>query len=208
MYFIPATGIPDHAYKTYKNDVIKNYRLLKQIFLFLTWGRTHTSILDFFLLSPQGIIVTAPTVTATLNGYLFLKNAVFRLMYNSFKKSSKAYKFLESLKADSQSLQKLYIPKLIESIASIDPESADVFSRRMKQFRPRLIMNMIDDPKDADTQKIRRSCSEYLGLDLEHLGVMYRDSLQDIALLPDCLSVYINLRHLSQVFRIADKIAA
>ncbi|MBP7479427.1 MAG: P-loop NTPase [Spirochaetaceae bacterium] len=195
-----------------KNDVIKKLQALKTDFLILDLGAgTHTSILDFFLLSPQGIIVTAPTVTATLNGYLFLKNAVFRLMYNSFKKSSKAYKFLESLKADSQSLQKLYIPKLIESIFSIDPASADVFSRRMKQFRPRLIMNMIDDPKDADkAQKIRRSCSEYLGLDLEHLGVMYRDSLQDIALasrLP--ISVYKPQAMLSQaLFRIADKIAA
>lgn len=195
-----------------KNDVIKKLQSLKADFLILDLGAgTHTSILDFFLLSPQGIIVTAPTVTATLNGYLFLKNAVFRLMYNSFKKSSKAYKFLESLKADSQSLQKLYIPKLIESISSIDPESAAIFSRRMKQFRPRLIMNMIDDPKDADkAQKIRRSCSEYLGLELEHLGVMYRDSLQDIALasrLP--ISVYKPQAMLSQaLFRIADKIAA
>ncbi|MDR2109866.1 MAG: P-loop NTPase, partial [Spirochaetaceae bacterium] len=41
---------------------------------------THQSILDFFLLSGQGIIVTTPTVTATLNAYVFLKNTVFRLM--------------------------------------------------------------------------------------------------------------------------------
>ncbi len=194
-----------------KNDVIKKLQSLQADFLILDLGAgTHTSILDFFLLSPQGIIVTAPTVTATLNGYLFLKNAVFRLMYNSFKKNSKAYKFLESLKSDSQSLQKLYIPKLIESISVTDPESAAVFSRRMKQFRPRLIMNMIDNPKDADkAQKIRRSCSEYLGLELEHLGVMYRDSLQDIALasrLP--ISVYKPQAMLSQALaRIADKIS-
>lgn len=194
-----------------KNDVIKKLQSLESDFLILDLGAgTHTSILDFFLLSPQGIIVTAPTVTATLNGYLFLKNAVFRLMYNSFKKNSKAYKFLESLKSDSQSLQKLYIPKLIESIAAIDPGSASVFERRMKQFRPRLIMNMIDDPKDADkAQKIRRSCAEYLGLELEHLGVMYRDSLQDIALasrLPIC--IYKPQAMLSQaLFRIADKIS-
>lgn len=194
-----------------KNDIIKKLQGLTSDFLILDLGAgTHTSILDFFLLSPQGIIVTAPTVTATLNGYLFLKNTVFRLMYNSFKKNSKAYKFLESLKSDSQSLQKLYIPKLIESITQIDPESAAVFTRRMNQFRPRLIMNMIDNPKDADkAQKIRRSCTEYLGLELEHLGVMYRDSLQDVALssrLP--ITIYKPQAMLSQsLFRIADKIS-
>src|SRR5574344_1325328 len=166
--FIPGDSeIPGlTAVKTsQKNDMLHQFQNCKADYLIIDLGAgTHLTILDLFLLSPQGIIVSAPTVTATLSGYLFLKNAVFRLMFNSFKKNSKAYKFLESLKADSQSLQKLYIPKLIESIASIDPASADVFSRRMKQFRPRLIMNMIDDPKDADkAQKIRRSCSEYLG---------------------------------------------
>lgn len=215
VHFIPGDSeIPGlTAIKlSQKNDVIKKLQSLQADFLILDLGAgTHTSILDFFLLSPQGIIVTAPTVTATLNGYLFLKNAVFRLMYNTFKKTSKAYKFLESLKADSQSLQKLYIPKLIESITAIDPESASLFTRRMKQFRPRLIMNLIDDPKDADkAQKIRRSCTEYLGLELEHLGVMYRDSLQDIALasrLP--ITVYKPQAMLSQaLFRIAEKIAA
>ncbi|MCR5605587.1 MAG: AAA family ATPase, partial [Treponema sp.] len=64
---------------------------------------THLSILDFFLLSPQGIVVTAPTVTATLNAYLFLKNAVFRMMNNTFKKDSPAYDYLKKLKNDSSS---------------------------------------------------------------------------------------------------------
>ena len=72
-----------------KNDLIKQFQNVDADYLILDLGAgTHLSILDFFLLSPQGIIVTAPTVTATLNGYLFLKNAVFRLMYNSFKKNS------------------------------------------------------------------------------------------------------------------------
>jgi flagellar biosynthesis protein FlhG len=44
-------------------------------------------------------------------------------------------------------------------------------------------MNMIGDPKDADVaMKIRRSCEEYLDLQIEHLGVIYRDSIQDVAL--------------------------
>jgi flagellar biosynthesis protein FlhG len=45
------------------------------------------------------------------------------------------------------------------------------------------MMNLLDDPADAGkATKIRRSSREYLGIDLEHLGVVYRDSTQDIAL--------------------------
>ncbi|MCR4714209.1 MAG: P-loop NTPase [Treponemataceae bacterium] len=193
-----------------KNSLIKHFQDCQADFLILDLGAgTHLSILDFFLLSPQGIIVSAPTVTATLNGYLFLKNAVFRLMSNSFKKNSQAYKYLEQLKTNANSLQKLYIPKLMEAIQKIDPASAAVFEHRINQFHPRLIMNMIEDPKDAEkAYRIRRSCQEYLGLNLEHLGVLYKDPMQDVALasrLP--ITVYKPQSILSQaIFRIADKI--
>ena len=193
-----------------KNNLIKKFQSLDCDYLIKDLGAgTHLTILDLFLLSPQGIVVTAPTVTATLNGYLFLKNAVFRLMASSFKKNSPAAQYMKKLKGDSASLQRLYIPKMIEAIREIDPESAKVFSERMSQFHPRLVMNMIDEPKDADKAlKIRRSCQQYLGLDVESLGVMYRDSLQDKALssrLP--VIIYKPNAVISQaIYRIAEKV--
>ncbi|WP_147615377.1 nucleotide-binding protein [Treponema pectinovorum] len=193
-----------------KNSLIKKLRSLDCDYLIIDLGAgTHLTILDLFLLSPQGIVVSAPTVTATLNGYLFLKNIVFRLMATSFKKDSDAAKYLEKLKNDSASLQRLYIPKLIETLKQVDPTSTAVFEERMKQFHPRLVMNMIDEPKDADKAlKIRRSCQQYLGLDVESLGVIYRDSLQDKALssrLP--VVVYKPNSVISQaIYRIAEKI--
>jgi len=193
-----------------KNQLTKS--LLKSGFdyLILDLGAgTHPGILDFFLLSPRGIVITAPTVTATLNAYLFLKNAVFRLMANSFNRGTPAWKYLESLKNDALSLQRMYIPSIIEAIEKIDPTNATSFQKHAAHFQPRLVMNMIDDPKDADKAlKIRRSCKEYLGTELEHLGVIYRDTVQDTALasrLP--VLIYKPQSMLSQaVYRIADKI--
>ena len=193
-----------------KNSLIKKLLKCDTDYLILDLGAgTHLSILDFFLLSPQGIVVTAPTVTATLNGYLFLKNAVFRMMYNTFKKGSPGYDYLKKLRSDSSSLQRLYIPKLVEELQKVDPENTELFIKRKAQFHPRLVMNCIDNPVDAEkAQKIRRSCSQYLGMNLEHLGVIYRDSLQDRALssrLP--VIVYKPQAVISQaIFRIADRI--
>ncbi len=193
-----------------KTALTRNLLKADADYLILDLGAgTHLGILDFFLMSNQGIIVTAPTVTATLNAYLFLKTAVFRLMYSCFKRGSKAALFLENLKNDATSLQRMYIPKLMEEIAKVDPESAALFRARAESFHPRLVMNMIEDPKDADKAlKIRRSCKEYLNIDLEHLGVIYRDSVQDTALasrLP--VIVYKPQSILSQaVYRIADKV--
>jgi flagellar biosynthesis protein FlhG len=170
---------------------------------------THQSILDFFLLSGQGIVVSSPAVTAVLNAYVFLKNAVYRLMLTSFKKNSKAQKYLEKLRIDGSGPQKLYIPKLLPEIKNIDKVSHQTFITQLEKLRPRLIMNMVDEPKDADvSMKIRRSCEEYLDLKIEHLGIIYRDAIQDTALasrLP--VTLYKPQSMLSQaIYRIADKI--
>ncbi|MDR0623406.1 MAG: P-loop NTPase [Treponema sp.] len=170
---------------------------------------THQSILDFFLLSGQGIVVSAPAVTAVLNAYVFLKNTVFRLMYTVFGKGTKARTYLEQIRREGSGPQKLYIPKILPEIKKIDPESYEKFMSHIGRLRPRLIMNMVEEPKDADVaMKIRRSCEEYLDLKIEHLGVIYRDSVQDTALqsrLP--ITLYKPQSILSQaIYRIADKI--
>jgi flagellar biosynthesis protein FlhG len=170
---------------------------------------THQSILDFFLLSGQGIVVSAPAVTSVLNAYVFLKNTVFRLMYMVFDKGTKAYTYLEKMRKDKSGTHKLYIPKMLPEIQSIDPGSYEKFRDRISTFRPRLVVNMIDDPKDANAaMKIRRSCEEYLDLKIEYLGAVYRDSIQDTALssrLP--VTLYKPRSILSQgIYRIADKI--
>ena len=170
---------------------------------------THQSILDFFLLSNQGIIVSAPAVTAVLNAYVFLKNAVFRLMFNSFGKGSPARAHLEKIRKEGSGHSKLYVPKILPEIKELDKDSYDKFQERLNMLTPRLIMNLVDEPKNADVaMKIRRSCEEYLDLKLEHMGIIYRDVTQDTALasrLPVIL--YKPQSILSQaIYRIADKI--
>ncbi len=193
-----------------KTKLLRNFHSIDADFLILDLGAgTHQIILDMFLQSPQGILVTAPTVTATLDGYLFLKNSVFRLLNTTFKRGTPGHAYLEQLKQNSEAMKSIYIPKLVENLFAVDPVNAGLFKSRMNQFKPRLVMNMIDDPKDADrAQRIRNSCRQYLGMDLEYLGLMYRDQLQDKALSsrlpviiykPNCL--------LSQaIYRIAEKI--
>ncbi|MEI6874842.1 MAG: MinD/ParA family protein, partial [Spirochaetota bacterium] len=167
-----------------RNMLVKRLLSVDADYLVLDLGAgTGSSILDFFLMSSQGIVVTTPTLTATLNGYLFIKNAVFRLLYSSFGTRSKAYEYLESLRRDGTSLQKAYVPAILAKIAEIDPDRHRIATERLARFRPRLLLNMLDEPKEAEkAQKIRRSCQDYLTVDLEHLGVLYRDEMQDIAL--------------------------
>lgn len=216
LRFIPGDNeIPGTA----NLNIIQRKALVKQLLalkeetdiLILDLGAgTHQSILDFFLLSNQGIVVSAPAVTAVLNAYVFIKNTVFRLMFSSCVKGSPARALMEKFrKEDGAGHSKLYIPKMLPEIKKIDHVSYEKFKQRLDALRPRLIMNMVDEPKNADVaMKIRRSCEEYLDLKIEHMGIIYRDVVQDTALasrLP--ITLYKPQSILAQaVYRIADKI--
>lgn len=170
---------------------------------------TGVNTVDAFLIAGHGVIVTTPTPTALVNAYLFIKNAVFRILSSAVIKGSPAETMLKQLHKNASSLQKIYIQELLRRIAEIDPASHAAITGALARFKPRLVMNMLEDPKDADkAYKIRRSCQQYLGIDIEHLGIMYRDDLQDTALhagLP--IVSYKPKAVLSQaIFRIADKI--
>jgi flagellar biosynthesis protein FlhG len=215
LRFIPGdTEVPGMANikVSQRRSLVKQLLSLKgstDILILDLGAGTHQFILDFFLLSGQGIIVTSPAVTAVLNAYVFLKNAVFRLMYTVFVKGTPAFNYVERVRKEGSGPRRLYIPKVLPEIKNIDPQAYEKFTLRLRQLHPRLITNMMDNPKDADVAiKIRRSCEEYLNLKLEHLGVIYRDSMQDTSLaarLP--ITLYKPQSILSQaIYRIADKI--
>lgn len=103
----------------------------------------------------------------------------------------------------------MYVPKILAELERVDQRGVAVLLDRMRSFRPRLVMNMIADPKDVDKAlKIRRSCEQYLNITLEYLGVIYQDTQQNVALssgLP--IVVYKPQSLIAQaVYRIADKI--
>jgi len=215
MRFIPGDNeIPGTANLSAAQlkSLVKNLLALKEdtdILILDLGAGTHQSILDFFLLSNQGIVVSAPAVTAVLNAYVFLKNTVFRLMFNSCTKGSPARTLLEKIRKDGAGHQKLYIPKILPQIKKIDKASYERFNARLETLHPRLVMNLVDEPKSAEVaMKIRRSCEEYLDLKIEHVGVIYRDVLQDTALasrLP--ITLYKPQSILSQaIYRISEKI--
>lgn len=211
--FIPGDAeIPGLANlnSSQKRMLIRRINALDADYAILDLGAgTGQNILDFFLISSNGLIVTAPTPTATVNAYLLLKNVVFRILQSSVASRSPGEKFVRDLLKRRSSLQRIYLPEITRELEKVDSESASRFRAALDRFRPRVIMNMLEDPKDAETiNRLRRSCRQYLDIELVHLGIIYRDELQDRALQsrvpilrykPDSI--------LSQaIYRIADKV--
>ncbi len=213
LFFIPGDAeIPGLANlkSAQKRMLIRRLHSIQADYLFVDLGAgTNQHILDFFLMSSHGIVVTTPTPTATVNAYLFLKNTVFRIMQSSVPAKSPAASYLDGLFKGKTSPPSPYITNILQEIESIDSRNAALIRENLRKFRPRLIFNMIDDPKDAEkAHRLRRSCQQYLNTELMHLGIVYRDEMQDTALnarLP--ILRYKPHSVLSQaIYRIADKL--
>ena len=213
LQFIPGDAeIPGIANLNNKQKLML-LRRMKQLdcdYVIVDLGAgTSFNTLDFFLASSHGIIVTTPTPTAIVNAYLFLKNSVFRIITNNIKRKSPAGEYLEQVKREGTQLQRMNILHIMQQLQARDPENHSKAAQALARFQPRMILNMLEDPKDAQkANRLRRSCSQYLDTELEHLGIIYRDDLQDVALssrLP--IIAYKPNSVLSQaLYRIADKI--
>ncbi|TVR71776.1 MAG: MinD/ParA family protein [Spirochaetaceae bacterium] len=192
-----------------KRMLVRKLLSLEADYLIMDLGAgTGQTTLDFFLTSNHGIICTTPTPTATVSAYLFLKNAVFHILRNTTGSSGAGAEYVKGLFKDRGALRQVYLPEIARELDARDSEAGRAFRTALRRFRPRLVMNMLENPKDAEKiNRLRRSAQQYLDLDLLHLGVVYRDDLQDTALASRLPIIrYKPSSILSQaVYRIADK---
>jgi flagellar biosynthesis protein FlhG len=187
LSFIPGDAeVPGIANLTpaQKRRLARCLESLSADFLVLDIGPgSGTNSLDFFLLGAAAVVVTTPALTAILNAYLFLKNVVFRLMYATVEKGSHAWEILEELRHTAGGLQRASVPRIMERFAAEDAQSHGRLSLAFGRLKPRLVLNMLEDPADAEkVEKLRSSAREYLGIELSHLGIICRDELQGVAL--------------------------
>lgn len=193
-----------------KRKLLEELKTLDCDFLILDLGAgSGLNVIDFFLQASRGLLVAAPMLTSTLGAYLFCKNALFRLLSRLIKRKSKSYEYMRALEKEGREQQKFNLPELLKKIKSLDKEVYQAYREKLARFAPRLVLNLLENEKDVEfAERVRRSLKEFLGVALEHLGVIYRDPLQDRALnsrIP--LIVYKPRAVLSQaIFRIAEKI--
>jgi flagellar biosynthesis protein FlhG len=80
-------------------------------------------------------------------------------------------------------LQRASVPRILEMIAREDPAGRALLAGALERLRPRLVLNMVEDPAEAEkAEKLRASARGYLGIEVSHLGVIVRDELQSVAL--------------------------
>lgn len=175
LYLLPGDGLlPGTANLSWfiKEKIIREIRGLVADYILVDLGAgTSYNVLDFFLSSWNGVLVMIPETTSILNAYGFIKSAVFRLLYRSFKPRSEERSLIQDflsvrLEGNGQKLK-----DLIEGLNALSPENSEKTGELLRSFYPRIIINMARTREELGIGiKLREICRNNLGIEVAFIG--------------------------------------
>jgi flagellar biosynthesis protein FlhG len=136
---------------------------------------THSSVLDYFLVGGEGLIVLQPEPTSVENAYTFLRAAFYRRMRLAMVGHGVRKLVTEAM--DQRNERGIRNPvDLLREIESIDPEEGARFVETMRAFRPRIVVNGVRTAEDVKLGfAVGSVCRKYFGIDAEYLGYVNHD---------------------------------
>lgn len=138
------------------------------------------NIVDFWLMAPDGILVTAPEIPSILNAYSFLKTAAFRMLFRSFAKGSpereKIVDFVVNRTEGQGDTFLAFAESLAESDSAAGGSKGIKALEELRRLRPRVVVNMGNGQDDAlIAQRLREISARNLGVGMEYIAYILRD---------------------------------
>ncbi len=183
LYFIPGDSLlPGTANLQYfvKQKLIRGIQNLVADYILLDLGAgTSYNIIDFFLISNTGLLVTTPETTAILSAYAFLKTTMFRMLFRSYPPKSRERELIHNFlteKLEGTDNSFLNLPELLENIS---PGAGEHAHTQINSLYPRIVLNMGRNKQAiALGSKLRQICKKNIGINMEFIGyIEYTDQM-------------------------------
>jgi flagellar biosynthesis protein FlhG len=182
LSYIPGDGrTPFMANIAYAQKIRLISKLKKlpveYVLLDLSAGSSFNTI-DFFRISPLGLMVTVPEYPAIMNLLTFLRLTLMRVVERRFRKNEQIRLLLaESCKRPLTELP-AGISDLKSIISTIDPSAEKIIDRLCTHFRPRLIFNKGEHPDEMRVyRQIDEGLTSVLSIQADYFGFVFRDPM-------------------------------
>jgi flagellar biosynthesis protein FlhG len=180
VLFIPGdvlvAGTPNVSFAQ-KRSILRNIETLEADYVLLDLGSgASNNVVDFFLISNSGILVSSPHVGAIVNAYSFMKNAVFRFLQRAFSGETKVERFLRKQIKERRPGNPVKVATVIDAMREIDEAEADKAQRFIDLLQPNLVLNLVRGMDDLTiAESLRDLVDKNLGVDLQALGILLYD---------------------------------
>ena len=180
VLFIPGdvlvAGTPNVSFAQ-KRSILRNIESLEADYVLLDLGSgASNNVVDFFLISNSGVLVSSPHVGAIVNAYSFMKNAVFRFLQRAFSGETKVERFLRKQIKERRPGNPVKVATVIEAMREIDDAEAQKAQRFIDLLQPNLVVNLVRGMDDLTiAESLRDLVDRNLGVDLQALGILVHD---------------------------------
>lgn len=180
LYFIPGDvlvyGLGELT-KSVKARIVKGLLDIDADYIIVDLGGgTNFTVVDFFLISNSGLIVTTPQTTAIMNAYSFLKNYVFRFLQRAFASDKQITAYLKKVLKERRPGERKTVTEMVVDIRGMDPTAGEKAEAFLEVLQPKLILNKIYGVEDVSlAEGLRDLCAQNLSINLECLGTVVND---------------------------------
>jgi flagellar biosynthesis protein FlhG len=213
LHFLPGDGkTPFMANIAYAQKVklISRIRKLPADYILLDLGAGSSfNTIDFFRLTPRGILITTPEPPAVMGMLVFLKNFLLRAIKREMVRNTAVHEMLQELYKLPMDGQMLSIKDVHQKIVDEDPRAGELVSQIYENCRPRIIINMGENPEDSKMAfKISQTLGNILSIEADYFGFIFRDRsvLASIRNRSPFLLSYRNCLASENIVRIAQRI--
>ena len=161
-----------------KLKIMRKLNTLEADFLVLDLGAgTSFDVLDFFLAAEEKVLITTSEPISIFNAYGFLRNAVYRRLFQIFREYPQLTELIHSAMDPKNDLKIRNVRSLLELLfKEADPELLGVFMDELKHFTPGVVVNQVRDSRDRNTSRILQQVAErYLTVQIRELGSVVHD---------------------------------
>jgi len=136
---------------------------------------THSSVMDYFLVGDDGVLVLTPEPTSVENAYAFLRAAFYRRLRLAM--TGETTRKLVNQAMDQGNERGIRTPfDLLRAVRESSATEGERFVAAVQGFRPRLVVNGVRTAEDVRLGfAVRSVCRKYFGLEAEYLGYVNHD---------------------------------
>jgi flagellar biosynthesis protein FlhG len=184
LFFIPGDvlvyGIGELT-KSVKARIVKGLLDIDADYIIVDLGGgSNFTVVDFFLISNSGLIVTTPQTTSIMNAYSFMKNYVFRFLQRAFASDKRISSYLRKVLKERRPGEQKTVSSMIEDIGEIDSGAGEKAEAFLEVLQPKLILNKMFSVEDVSlAEGLRDLCSRNLSINIECLGTVMSDRIVD-----------------------------
>lgn len=144
---------------------------------------TQANLLDMFLMSNEGIILSTPEPTTIENNYRFLKCLFLRKIKTiaEAQEDGALKDLLQRIFSDKWSQRVKTVSDIMDQLSKLDFDQGRMLKEDLASTSISMIMNQMkkNDDRDMGTA-IRNACSDYFGVNIGFLGaVSYEECVGD-----------------------------